>query len=280
MFRSFASSLALFALLATNAVGAEFFVDNRIGSDGFDGRNPQPLSERSGPTRTIGRALARAGSGDTVIIANTGRPYFESLQLFGERHSGSFGSDFRIVGNGAVLSGLRLVPPSAWQHAGGDLWRMQTHRKGHVQLMLDGQRVPRHEGPPNALPVGAFCLHRGLVYFRGGTGERAPEMEFAFGYDDVGLTLYKVHDVTITGLQFYNYRLDGVAAPDSARRITLEGVTAVGNGRAGLSLDGVSTVVVRDGVLTGNAQHSVLLKGPAGLAVEGDSELDVDPTVE
>lgn len=268
------------ALLPCSLGATEFFVDNRIGSDRYDGRTVNPLDERTGPFKSIGRALSFCDGGDRITIVNTGYPYYESLQLFGERHSGGGAGPFTINGNGAVISGQRMVPPEMWKYAGDELWQLHTHRKGHVLLTVEGQLVPQHPGPPALLPLGRFCLHRGIVNFRGDVNLRPPAMPFTFGYEDVGVTFYKVHDVTLRDLNFEYFRLDGAAAPDSARRITLENCTLKYNGRAGLSLDGISTVLLRNGAITGNAEHSVLLKGTAALEAEGDVEWDVEPTVE
>ena len=94
---------------------SEFYVDNRIGSDTFDGVSSEVAGLRFGPMKTIGRALQKARQGDTIIIANRGIPYYEQLSINGRNNSGFGQAQFTIVGNGAIVSGARLVPPTAWK---------------------------------------------------------------------------------------------------------------------------------------------------------------------
>ena len=84
-----AIALVVCFLLALSPVSAGIvFVDNSTGSDALDGRVPVPSSGNAGPVRTISRALELARTGDNIEIKNTGKPYYESLTLFGARHSG------------------------------------------------------------------------------------------------------------------------------------------------------------------------------------------------
>ncbi|MFQ5734114.1 MAG: hypothetical protein ACE5KM_19435, partial [Planctomycetaceae bacterium] len=98
------------------------YVDNMKGNDGFDGRATEAVSNDTGPTLTIRRALQLARTSDTIVIANTGRPYYEGVSVVGRRHSGIVGRPFTIIGNGAVLDGSAAVHPKAWRPAGKDLW--------------------------------------------------------------------------------------------------------------------------------------------------------------
>src|SRR5438045_4142854 len=106
------------------ALAADWFVDNRIGDDLYDGRLASPADVRSGPVKTIGRALEHVQAGDAVYIANHGFPYFESLQVVGSRFTG-----VTIEGNGAVVSGAKIVPFEAWRYMGNDTWRFIPRRK-------------------------------------------------------------------------------------------------------------------------------------------------------
>lgn len=262
---------------------ATIFVDNGNGSDGYDGLDAEPTGSRTGPVRTLLAGVRLCRPGDRLVIVNTGSPYFGSLQLSGERHSGNPVRNFEVIGNGATILGLRAVPSSAWRYVGDDVWSLNLFRKGNVLLLVNGEVVPRHEPPngalnPKAIPVGSFALHEGLVHFKGDRTRRPPDMDFAFAAEDTGLTLYKVHDVTIRDLNFAYFRIDGISAADSARRITLENVTSMANGRAGVTLKGVSTIRARGGETRGNMVQSVRIEGPAAIEVDG-FEFDVEPTV-
>ena len=113
-------SFLILAVLAINGIPADaktIYVDNQSGADRADGLIEKPTNEFSGPVRTIKRAMQLARSGDVINIASTGVPYYESLSIVGRRLSGTTDESFRIVGNGAVLSGAHAVPETGWQKA-------------------------------------------------------------------------------------------------------------------------------------------------------------------
>src|SRR5258708_5718387 len=110
---------ALVLILSSSRVltAADIFVDNMRGDDICDGALSEPIDERSGPVKTIRRGLKLVRYGDTVHIANHGVPYFESLEIIGPRFSGGF----TIEGNGAVVSGAKIVPFDAWKYVGNEV---------------------------------------------------------------------------------------------------------------------------------------------------------------
>jgi len=260
-----------------------FYVDNRQGSDGFDGRSPRPVSEQTGPTRTIARALKHAEFGDTIIIANTGVPYYEGVSLVGRSHSGFSNRPFTIVGNGAVIDGSRPVQPESWRRVRKGLWRMTPWRKGHFQLILDDKPLPefRPEKRPDALPEipkGQWMAWKGAIYYQGDEFERPALRPFRYAAHSVGVTLYEVRNVQIVDLNLRHFRLDGVNAHDRAQFVRLENVTTTGNGRSGMAVGGNSAVVIRNSEATGNRLHSVLITELGAVKLE-DSKLSQPPTV-
>src|SRR5438270_4360769 len=82
------SLLIVSFIICRSSPADEWFVDNRDGDDIFDGRLAAPVNERSGPVKAIGSALKRVRPGDTVIVADHGVPYFESLEMVGPRFVG------------------------------------------------------------------------------------------------------------------------------------------------------------------------------------------------
>lgn len=58
-----------------------FYVDNQIGSDGYDGLSQSVTLPSTGPKVTITNALAAANSGDIVLVKNTGVTYVESILI-------------------------------------------------------------------------------------------------------------------------------------------------------------------------------------------------------
>lgn len=283
---------AVLVLLLTAAfvrcAGADvFYVDNLQGNDGFDGRSDHPVGRITGPTKTISRALRLARGGDTIIVANTGTPYYESLSLAGPKSSGYRGLPFTIVGNGAIVDGSRRVPPRAWKRIGANLWRFVPWRKGYFQLLLNDKPVPEFRekvprtnatGLSAKIPAGQWTVWKGAIYYRTGSRESPAELPFRYAYHSVGATLYDVSNVRLVDLTFRFFRLDGVNAHDRCRSVTLEKIKALGNGRSGIAVGGTSAILIRNCEATGNRLNSLLISERGSAKVE-DSKLDRPPTV-
>ena len=134
---------ALVLIFPSVALAQTIYVNNVRGRDQCDGSLEVPTDVRTGPVRTLHRALKLAGPSDTIQITNTGRPYDSDIRLFGTRHSGLPGLPFRIVGNGAVITGRRPIPPLAWRRLDA-LWTLAPRRKGYYLFLRDGKLLPRH----------------------------------------------------------------------------------------------------------------------------------------
>ena len=271
----FVASIVASGLFSVEQCAAEIiYVDNRGGNDTFDGATDEPVDIETGPVKSIRRALFLARQGDTIVIANRGLPYYEQLSLNGRRHSGFGEARFTIIGNGAVISGARLVPPTEWKPVGPDLYQFEPKRKGHYQLILEGKVLPETpvEAGANVLPEiapGNWAAWRGSIYYQAKRFESPAEQLFAFAEGDVGLSLSEVHDVTITGLKFQHFRLDGVSAHSQCRSITLDNVQSEGNGRAGLFVGETSRIEALNCTFSGNRRYNVLVRGRnAALRVE------------
>ena len=233
-------------LLGGRVYGVEWYVDNVKGDDTRDGRSAEVRSG-SGPFRTIARALRAAEAGDRIILANTGQPYRESITLQGGRHSGTDRSPFALVGNGAVLEGRRPVPPEAWEHVGGHVFRFRPRYMAHQVLYLDDDVAARVEASrereelPTLEPL-QWCLWRGHIYFCTEEGKLPSHYRLSCGGQTVGITLYEVRHVIIMELTVRGYQLDGINAHDGAHDVILANVAAEGNGRSGFSVGGASRV--------------------------------------
>jgi hypothetical protein len=144
--------------------------------------------------------------------------------------------------------------------------------------------VPEHPCPADArsLPeilVGHWCAWRGAIYYQGTPLEEPADQQFAFAAESVGLTLYDVHDVLITGVTFRHFRLDGINAADQCRNILIENVSSIENGRAGLAVGGTSQVVMRGSKLLDNRRQSLLVT-EFGIAQLDETEVSQPPAVE
>jgi hypothetical protein len=275
--------LILGFLWAGELPAADFYVDNVNGRDLNDGRDRLSRGANSGPVQSLRRALQLVASGDTVVVANTGVPYYESLSLVGSRMSGVPAVPLTIEGNGATLSGLRELPPLGWHSEGGDLWRVSFNRKGFYRLFREGAPLPEHrvEGqsdPRASLPLGHWCAFRGSVYFRQDSLDEPATERFDYAADEMGITLYQVDFVRIVDLNVQHFRVDGIHAQNMCRGIVLENVVSRENGRAGIAVDGSSTVTLRGGKSEGNGRESALITGRGHLVAE-DAHFDVQPTV-
>ncbi|MBW3538633.1 MAG: right-handed parallel beta-helix repeat-containing protein [Planctomycetes bacterium] len=277
-----------FFFAALSAAGAsvaeDLYVDDVLGRDTANGRFATPVDPLTGPVRTIGRALRLAGTGDTIVIKNNGRPYYESLAMDGRVNSGSPLAHFTIEGNGAVVDGSAALPPNLWRKAGEDLWKLTPWKKGWYLLLDAGRPLAEHECPREAhpatdLPAGHWCAWEGSIYLRLEGFDEPRDRSLALAARGVGLSLYNVRHATIRNLTFQHFQRDGANAHDLCRDVVLENVRLLENGRAGLAAGGTSAVLVQGCEIAGNRRHSVLISEKAGVAIDDASALSAEPTV-
>lgn len=257
--------LILVAVLcrASETAARDIFVSNTRGDDRFTGSQPAALPDLSGPVRTIGKALRLALQGDRVVVENTGQPYRESISLVGSHNSGYSFSRFVIEGNGAVLDGSVAVPPDAWEHYRGPVFRFSPPQLGHQQLFLDGRPLVRvsaerwSDSPPSLQPL-EWCLHNGFIYFHVEPMRLPEDYPLSYASLQTGITLFHVDRVTIQDLTIQGFQLDGVNAHNSARNVELLRLTCRGNGRGGVVVGGASLVRLADSLVGNNGEAQLL----------------------
>ena len=270
--------------LTTLTVSAKtIFVNNVGGSDRFDGTAPTRDSGRVGPVRTLHCAVRLANFGDTIVIANEGQPYYESLTLTGRRHSGNETVPFRIIGNGATLSGLWSVPIENWRQHDDDVWSFEPIHKGHYLLLRDGRQLERVDvgssfEQPVGLPKGKFTVYRGRVFYKPGRGEDIRNHSFDLAQRTTGVSLYGVRNVVIRDLNVEHFRVDGLNAHSLCRDVLVSNLTSTRNGRSGLTVAGSSSIVFRRCTVRENLVNSLRIM-ERGQADVQDSELDVEPSL-
>lgn len=110
------------------------YVDNVRGDDRNDGSKERPVA-------CVQKGLDLLEDSGTLEVVNTGKPYQRPYP--GEkgkglyiRKGGTFDAPLRINGNGAVLTGLAVIPPEKWTPAEGGLlslpfWPMSNMYKGY-----------------------------------------------------------------------------------------------------------------------------------------------------
>jgi hypothetical protein len=252
----------LFLLLAAPATAREIFVDNHAGDDRATGQRPGNTSDKTGPLRTIGKALTLADAGDTVVLTPNNEPYHESFSLVGSRYSGAV-QPFTIRGNGAILDGTLPVQHEAWEPYAGAVFRFQPLLAGEQELYLDGRPAPRvavaaSARRPPPLRAGQWCLCGGLIYFAVEKSKLPADYDLRAAAWQTGITLYHVDRVVISGLVVQGFQCDGISAFNSARDVELTGVTCRGNGRAGITVGGASTVEISGALLGDNGMAQLL----------------------
>lgn len=196
----------------------------------------------NGPYRLITRALIAAKKHDRLILA-PGEPYHECITLQA-KHSGLEGYPFVIVGNGAVLDGTQAVPEQDWEHVRENLFRVRPERMSYQTFFLHRKPASRAlQGTAfDDLQSMQWTLNDGYIYFRTEDSHLPYEYSPRYAERHVGLTLYDVSHVQISGLRIRGYHLDGINLHDNARHVVLEEVTANHNGRSGFSIGGSSRV--------------------------------------
>ncbi len=248
------------------AAGRDIFVDNRSGDDRSTGEQLHNALAHGGPVRTLARALRLAWSGDAIVLVNTGVPYQENISLVGSRYSGTPQQPFTIRGNGAVLDGSKPIPPEAWKPYEGAVFRFRPRRMAYQQLFLDGRPAVRviavgaSHRPPKLQPR-QWCLLDGQIYFCAERTKLPGDYKLACAHDQTGITLFHVEQVVIAGLTVQGFQLDGINLFNSARNVSLLGVTCRGNGRSGVTVGGASLAEI-DGSLLGDNGCAQLLTLP------------------
>lgn len=276
---------ATVASLTHSASAAVIFVNNHLGSDAADGSSAQIIGKQAGPVRTISKALKISAPGDTIYIANTGRPYYDSLSFVGPRLSGSGLRPLLIRGNGATLTGAMRLPPTAWLAVGENLFKVVPYRKGHFQLVRDGKALAEVRPAEDEswlrvpdLQPNEWCAYKGAIYFQAENNVDPSEHNFAIARRDCGITLLDVHDVMITDIVIRHFRLDGIQLHDRADNIVLDNVVVTENGRAGVTVRGTSVVNILRSSVVGNRDHSLLIEEFGGVDAT-ETEIDLEPTV-
>jgi hypothetical protein len=243
--------------------GRDIFVDNVAGDDRAEGQKPGVTPEQGGPVRTIAQALRLAVGGETIVLAKTDQPYRESVTLVGNRSSGTARQPFMIRGNGAILDGSAPIPPEAWKNHAGAVFRFRPPRIGSQQLFLDDRpaaqvAVGHLAGGPPRLEPRQWCLLEGQIYFCVEPTKLPRDYQLSYTHLQTGVTLFHVEHVVIADLTVQGFQTDGIGLANSARHVSLVGVTCRGNGRSGVSVGGASSVEIDESLLGDNGVAQLL----------------------
>jgi hypothetical protein len=131
--------IPIILLLLTPAMAADYYCSTK-GDDGNAGA-------KSAPWKTLGKAGAVAGAGDTVYLREG--TYRETLK---PDKSGEAGKPVRFLaapGEKVLLSGTEPLA-GAWQKHDGNIYKLQTNLK-FIQLFVDGKMMPEARWPNSPL---------------------------------------------------------------------------------------------------------------------------------
>lgn len=270
----------------TSSVWAlDLFVDNVNGNDAFDGSAATIRTKLSGPLRTLRHAAELVQPGDSIVMANSGTPYFESLEFAGRRFSGAATRPLLIQGNGAQLCGVRVLPEAAWRSVQSGRWQLNFSRKGWGRLFRDGEAFPEYqaavgENLRDALPVGYWGQQQGLVHVRYEAGRLPTESAWTYAAVDCGVSLVDVNFVEISDLEIWGFRIDGVNVDSNSRQVVLKNVTVRDNGRAGVAVGSSAKMTLEGCKLLNNGRYSMLVTEAGGASANETTDFGgVDPVV-
>lgn len=258
------------------------YVDNQNGHDASDGSIDELHSRLIGPVRTLSRALKLARRGDTIILRNSGIPYFGNLNLSGIQHSGQDNEAFTILGNGAEIHGFQPLDNDGWQRQPNGLWRLSLTRKGHYVFLRNGELVPEQQFPnqdwsADDLELNHWASRSGAVLMRLDPRISPLEESWEFSALETGISLVDVRNVRISDLKLSGFRFDGVNADNSCRNVVLENVTTTRNGRAGIAVGGSADVTAVNCTVLENGRYSVLITERGGIDLQNCELGGIEP---
>ncbi len=260
-----AVALLLLMLLGGLASARELFVNNQTGHDELTGLSAE-LKDQDGPVETICCALKRAAPGDRIEIANTGEPYCEQVSIFGCKLYGYVDRPLTIDGNGATIDGTVMAAEGAWRHVAGDVFAMRPRRLTYQQLFRNGAPLKRAR-LASAAGVDVTLQPLQWAFLDGDILLRVEQNHLPRAYDlrhagqQTGITLYNTRHVVIQDLVVQGFQQDGINAHELVRNCVLRGVECRANGRAGLSVGGVSRVRVEASSFYDNGRAQVRVEG-------------------
>lgn len=239
----------VFVLLATIALhleSAEIFVNNRSGKDSNDGLSA------GNAVASFAAAMKLARPGDSLNIANTGTPYYESLIIRG--NMGKDGLDFTVEGNGSVISGLIPLETDKFIPQDKGFFFLYGKKNSNVkpQLFHDGKLLPEAAKPDSTKP-GEFCRTGDGFFFVPETGKSIKDYRLQGSLRDSGVVFLRASNVMVRNLISEHNANDGFNLHGSCHGITAENITGRFNGDDGFSAHEDVEVQIRNSSFHGNS---------------------------
>ena len=241
---SAAALLSILVAWSTSTQGATYYVNNRTGSDAFNGTAAQPGPKGAGPFATIQTANALLAAGDTLSLANTGKPYRESIHFHGLR--GTPAKPIVIEGNGATITGLRTLTEWIKQDDGSYLCPLKGRPYGCPYLMVDGKRQPA--AARKGSPTFGRCLWDSAgVHFMPEPGKTPADYAIEATVLVSGVLVSSSSYVVVRDLISERFSNDGYNIHGECRGWLCENIVGRYNGDDGFSIHETVGAVVRNG---------------------------------
>ncbi|MCA9013912.1 MAG: right-handed parallel beta-helix repeat-containing protein, partial [Planctomycetaceae bacterium] len=221
--------------------------NNQTGNDENAGLSPDA------PVATIAKAIQLSRTSDRLELKNTGIAYREPM-LF-RRLGGQPDRPFLVEGNGAVLSGLKVIEPSKWQSVKDNLYvlTLENTPYGNPYLVAQGKRLQESKNLESIEPEQHFWDRKNnQVYFRCTAGKQPGDYQLEATLTTSGFTLGSASYIICRNLICEHFSNDGFNIHGDCRGIRLENVVARHNGDDGISIHESGGLMVQNAYVHDN----------------------------
>ena len=244
--------LVLLLLFPAEVGWAEtWHVNNQTGDDRNGGGTPETAFA------TIAKAVSSSRTSDRIVLARTGVVYRESIVM--ERKGGTPGRPFVVEGNGAVITGLRIIKAAEWKKVSDGLFLLSVKKKPYAfpYLADHGKRLP--EKGRGELGAGEYYWDaKEGIYFKCADGRTPASYELsATLVDECGFAVRDASYIICRNLISECVANDGFSLHGDCRGIQLENVESRFNGNQGISIHETCEIFVRGAHLHHNMQGIV-----------------------
>lgn len=275
----FASYCAGLASPITVASARDLYVHPVEGDDARDGLNMKSDS-KSGPVKTIARALKLAGPGDTVHLAKVAEPYRESA-VFHNRQ-GEPKRPIVLDGHGATITGAERVDLAQWEQPQPGLFRntkllttndaiigrwffRMNGRMNHMQRSSKGPSQPLKAVTDLESGEWTFVTNESAFYIKLATDQALSDIKIEAPIRSSGVQVSgDCAHLVIRNLTTTHVHNDGFNIHGKCRDVLFENVSAIECGDDGISahddcqirVDGFDSIGNSTGFCHTNASRS------------------------
>ena len=233
-------------IIATSATAKSVYVNNKTGNDKNAGASPEQAFA------TLKKGSSQLRKSDTLIIANTHIPYFESLAL--SRHGGTPENPMVIEGNGAVISGLREIKSGEWKLRKNGVFFAPYVKHGALApyLIINKKALPRRRNL-QTLTAGSHCWLKEGVYFKPEKGKSISDYIIFGTILSTGFRLSGGSHIICRNLIAEYFSNDGFNIHGNCRGLLFQNIEGRYNGDDGFSIHEDVGAVVYNGYFHHNA---------------------------